>query len=61
MSDKAAVLAAVNELPDTLSFEEITEHLATIAAIHRGAKAADEGRVKTPAEVRRLLATWTAN
>ncbi len=60
MSDKQAVLDAVSRLPETATLAEIEEELATLAAIKRGAEAADEGRVKSHEEVKRLLVEWTS-
>ena len=60
MNDKEAVIEVVRRLPDSTTLEEINEELATLAAIRRGAKAADEGRVKSHGEVKRLLGQWTS-
>lgn len=59
MSDKQAVLEAVGQMPDDATLPQITEELATLEAIRRGLRASDEGRVKSHAEVKRLVVEWT--
>ncbi len=60
MSDKQAVLEAVRRLPEDATLADIEEELATLTAIRRGSEAADEGRVKSHDEVKRLLVEWTS-
>ena len=60
MSDKETALALLRGLPETSTLDEIKEELATLAAIRHGTKAADEGRVKSHEEVKRLLVSWTS-
>jgi predicted transcriptional regulator len=60
MSDKQAVIEAVSRLPDTSTLAEINEELATFEAIRRGVQAAEEGRVKSHEEVKRLVVEWTS-
>ena len=45
MSSKDTVIEAVKGLPEETSFDDIVEHLATLAAIRRGEQAADAGQV----------------
>jgi predicted transcriptional regulator len=59
MSDKDAVIEAVRQMPDGASLEEIAEQIATLAAIRRGEKAADVGKILTHEEVKKRLASWT--
>jgi predicted transcriptional regulator len=59
MSDKQAVIDAISRLPDSATLSDINEELATLEAIRRGIQAADEGRVKSHEEVKRLLVEWT--
>ncbi len=59
MSDKQAVIDAISRLPDGATLSEINEELATLEAIRRGIRAADEGRVKSHEEVKRLVVEWT--
>jgi len=58
MSDKEAVIEAVRQLPDTISVEEISEHISIWAAIRKGEEAADAGRVTPHEEVKRKFAEW---
>jgi predicted transcriptional regulator len=58
MSNKEAVIEALRELPDEASFEEIMEHIATLAAIRRGEQDADSGRVISHDEVKKRIASW---
>ncbi len=60
MSDKQTVLEVVSRLPETATLADINEELATLAAIRDGITAADEGRVKSHEEVKRLLGQWTS-
>lgn len=58
MSDKEVVIEAVRQLPETVSFEEISEQIAILAAIRKGEEAADAGRVTPHEEVKRKFAQW---
>jgi predicted transcriptional regulator len=60
MNDKETVMHVLRELPDSATLEEIKEELAALVAIRQGAKAADEGRVKSHEEVKSLLVKWTS-
>jgi predicted transcriptional regulator len=60
MSDKQAVLEAINRLPDNATLPQINEEIATLEAIRRGVRAAAEGRVKSHEEVKRLVVEWTS-
>jgi len=60
MSDKQSVLEVIGRLPETATFADIHEELATLDAVRRGAAAADEGRVKSHEEVKRLIGQWTS-
>lgn len=59
MSDKQAVLEAVRQMPDDATLLQINAELATLEAIRRGLRAADEGRVKSHEDVKRLVVEWT--
>jgi predicted transcriptional regulator len=59
MSNKEAVIEALRELPDELSFDEIVEHLAAVAATRRGEQDAEAGRVIPHDEVKKRIASWT--
>ena len=58
MSDKEVVIEAVRQLPETVSFEEISERIAILAAICKGEEAADAGRVSPHEDVKRDFAQW---
>ena len=58
MTDKQAVLDAVQRLPETASLEEITEELRIMASIRRGRTDVAAGRTKTQEEAERLLESW---
>jgi predicted transcriptional regulator len=60
MNDKETVMQVLRELPDSATLEEIKAELAALVAIRQGAKAADEGRVKSHEEVKSLLEKWTS-
>ena len=59
MSDKQAVLEAVRQMPDDATLLQISAELATLEAIRRGLRAADEGRGKSHEDVKRLVVEWT--
>ena len=60
MSDKQTVLEVVRSMPETATLDEISDEVAALAAIRRGVKAADEGRVKSHEEVKNLIVAWTS-
>lgn len=60
MSDKDIVIEAVRKLPESATLNEISEEIAILAAITRGEKAADEGRIVTHEEVKKRFAAWSS-
>ncbi len=58
MTDKEAVLDALERLPENASLEEITEELRIMAAVRRGRGDVAAGHAKTQREVRDLLDSW---
>ena len=58
MTDKQAVLDALQRLPDTVSLEEITDELRIMASVRRGLADIAAGRTKTQEEAERLLESW---
>jgi len=58
MTDKQAVLDALQRLSETASLEEITEELRIMAAVRRGRADVAAGRTKTQEEAERLLESW---
>ena len=58
MTDKQAVLDALQRLPETATLEEITEELRIMASVRRGRADLAAGRSKTQEEAERLLESW---
>jgi predicted transcriptional regulator len=58
MTDKQAVMDALQRLPEDASLEEITEELRIMASIRRGRADIAAGRTKTQGEAERLLESW---
>ena len=58
MTDKQAVIDALQRLPEDASLEEISEELRIMAAIRRGRADVAAGRTKTQEEAERLLESW---
>ncbi len=58
MTDKQAVIDALNRLPEAVSLEEITEELRIMASIRRGRGDIASGRSKSHEEVRHLVNSW---
>jgi predicted transcriptional regulator len=61
MTDKQAVLDALERLPEGASLDEITEELRIMAAIRRGRKDIAAGRTKTHQEVEQLVESWATS
>lgn len=58
MTDKQAVIDALQRLPENASLEEITEELRIMAAIRRGRADVAAGRTKTHEEAEQMLESW---
>lgn len=58
MTDKQAVIDALQRLPENASLGEITEELQIMAAIRRGRADVVAGRTKTHEEAEQLLESW---
>jgi predicted transcriptional regulator len=58
MTDKQAVLDALQRLPENASLEEIAEELRIMAAVRRGRADVAAGRTKTHREVQGMLESW---
>lgn len=58
MTDKQAVIDALQRLPETVSLEEMTEELQLMAAIRRGRADIAAGRTKTHEEAAKSLQSW---
>lgn len=60
MTDKQAVMDALQRLPENASLEEITQELHLMAAVRRGRADIAAGRGKPHQEVKELLASWAS-
>jgi predicted transcriptional regulator len=60
MSNKELVIQALNKLPEDVSLEEITEEIATLAAIRRAEEAAEAGKVLPHEDVKTRFGSWTS-
>lgn len=58
MTDKQAVMDALQRLPENASLEEITAELHIMAAVRRGRADVEVGHSKTQEEARDLLQSW---
>ena len=58
MTDKQAVLDALQRLPETASLDEITEELRIMASVRRGRADIAAGHTKPQEEAERLLESW---
>ncbi len=60
MTDKQAVMDALQRLPEKASLDEITEELRLMAAIRRGRADVAAGRTKSHAEAEQSLESWAS-
>jgi predicted transcriptional regulator len=58
MTDKQAVLDALQRLPENASLEEITEELRIMAAVRKGRADVAAGQTRTHEETKELLESW---
>ena len=58
MTDKQAVIDALQRLPEDASIEEITEELRIMAAIRRGRADIAAGQSRTQEQAERKLESW---
>jgi predicted transcriptional regulator len=58
MTDKQAVMDALQRLPEDVTLEEISEELCIMASIRRGRVDIAGGRTKTQEEAEKLLESW---
>ena len=58
MTDKQAVLDALQRLPESATLDEIAEELRIMAAIRRGRADIAAGRTKTHEEAEELMESW---
>jgi predicted transcriptional regulator len=57
MSNKEIIIKAIRQLPEQVTFEEIAEEVAILAAIQRGEEDADAGRTIPHEEGKKRLQT----
>jgi predicted transcriptional regulator len=60
MSNKELVFETLRKLPEDVTLDEISEEIATLAAIRRGEEAADAGQVVPHDEVKKRFDSWTS-
>lgn len=60
MTDKQAVMDALQRLPEQASLDEIAEELRLMAAIRRGRADVTAGRTKSHAEAEQMLESWAS-
>jgi predicted transcriptional regulator len=58
MTDKQMAMDALNQLPETASFQEIKEELEIVDGLKRGLDASEAGQVKTSEEVKEMVGSW---
>jgi predicted transcriptional regulator len=58
MTDKQAVIDALERLPEGASLEEITAELQIMAAVRRGRADIASGRSKSHEEVEGMVESW---
>jgi predicted transcriptional regulator len=55
---KQEVNRILKRLPDDCSLEDIQYHLYVLQKIHRGLKDAEEGRIYTQEQVKKMMSKW---
>jgi predicted transcriptional regulator len=60
MSDKQAVMEALESMGPQMTFDDIVNELYVLARLRRGLSDAETGRVITNEEMKRRVAQWTS-
>ncbi len=60
MTDKQAVMDALQRLPENASLDDITEELRIMAAIRKGREDVAAGRTKTHQQAGQLMESWAS-
>jgi predicted transcriptional regulator len=60
MTLKQQVLEAIEELPENVSYKDIVDKIAFLAAVKKGIEAADRGDVVPLDEVRKMVPKWAS-
>lgn len=58
LTDKQLALQVIRQAPDEVTLDEMIERIEIMAAIEKGVKAADEGRLIPHEEVKRRVKRW---
>ena len=61
MTDKQAVMDALNRLPEKVSLDEITEELRIMASVRRGRADIAAGRTKSHEQAEQLVESWATS
>jgi predicted transcriptional regulator len=61
MSAKESVLQAIHRLPDDADYRAIAEEIAFLAALERGDKDIQAGRVVSNEDAKKKLESWTSS
>ena len=60
MTDKQAVIDALQRLPENVSLDEIAQELRLMAAVRQGREDVSAGRTKTHHEVEKMVESWAS-
>ena len=60
MTDKQAVMDALQRLPENASLDDIAEELRIMAAIRKGREDVVAGRTKTHQQAEQLMESWAS-
>ena len=58
MNAKEEALAVINDLPEDVSFDRISEEIQIHAGIRRGLADVEAGRVKSHEQITKIAAGW---
>lgn len=58
MTEKQVAMDALDQLPESASFQEIKEELEIVAGLKRGLDASELGQIKTSTEVKEMIGSW---
>ncbi len=58
ISDKQMAMETLDQLPETVSFQQIKEELEIANGLKRGLEASKADQVKTSTEVKEIVGSW---
>lgn len=58
LTEKQMAMDALDQLPETASFQEIKKELEIVVGLKRGLDASEAGQVKISAEVKEMVGSW---